>query len=115
VNTLVRGAARRDDVFMGLAITSGLDKVVVPFVDYGVPVEYELVRSIATVTQQKRKTLGVVTTEVPLFRGFNPSTMSENPEQPVIEELRKQYDVKQVNPEEPITEKYDVLLCVQPS
>ena len=33
--------------------------------------EYELVRSIATVTQQKRKRVGVLQTDVELFGGFD--------------------------------------------
>ena len=33
----------------------------------------------------------------------------------IIDELEKQYDVVQVDPTNPITEKYDVLLAVQPS
>ena len=55
VKTPRRGARAPEDIYMGVAFTSGLDKVVVPFFDKGLPAEYELVRSIATVSQQKRK------------------------------------------------------------
>ncbi len=110
-----RGAMKSDDVYMGVAFTAGLNKVVVPFFDYGTPVEYELVRSITTVAQSQRKTVGVLITDAKLFGGFDQMTMSPTRNQPIIDELEKQYDVKQVNPEQPITEKYDVLLAVQPS
>ena len=79
--------------------------------------EYELVRSIATVTQQKRKRVGVLQTDVELFGGFDLSSgmPRQRPKERLIEELEKQYDVVRVDPNSPITERYDVLLAVQPS
>ena len=110
-----RGAFRDEDIFLGCAFTSGLEKVVVPFFDRGTPVEYELIRSICTVAEQKRKRLGVVSTDANLFGGFDMATGQQQPRQPVLVELEKQYDVVQVDPSAPITEAYDVLLAVQPS
>jgi ABC-2 type transport system permease protein len=110
-----RGAYTREEIFMGLAFTCGLDKVVIPFLDRGIPVEYEIVRSIATVSQQARKKVGVLTTDAQLYASFNMQTFSPGQNQQVIEELEKQYDVVQVDPTNPITERYDVLLAVQPS
>ena len=110
-----RGAFRDEDIFLGCAFTSGLEKVVVPFFDRGTPVEYELIRSICTVAEQKRKRLGVVTTDADLFGGFDMMSGQQRPRQPVLEELEKQYEVVQVDPAAPITESYDVLLAVQPS
>jgi ABC-2 type transport system permease protein len=44
-----KGRSESFRVFLGLAFKSGLDdKIVVPFLDKGIPVEYELMRSIAT-------------------------------------------------------------------
>ncbi len=71
VFTQSRGVWRQEQIFLGAAMTCGLEKIVVPFFERGIPVEYELVRSIATVTQQKRKRVGVLQTDVELFGGFD--------------------------------------------
>ena len=110
-----RGAFRDEDIFLGCAFTCGLEKVVVPFFDRGTPVEYELIRSICTVAEQKRKRLGVVATDADLFGGFDMASGQQRPRQPVLEELEKQYEVVQVDPAAPITETYDVMMVVQPS
>ncbi len=70
-----RGAYKQDEILPGRGLHVRPEpKVVVPFIDRGIPVEYELVRSICTVTQQKRKQLGVLKTDAQLFGGFNPQT-----------------------------------------
>ncbi len=115
VSSMQRGALSLDHVFMGVAFTCGLEKVILPFIDRGVPVEYELVRSICTVSQQKRQTIGILGTDAPLFGQFNMQTMSPGRDWPIIAELEKQYNVIKVDASQPITEKYDVLLAVQPS
>ncbi|MFM9059956.1 MAG: Gldg family protein [Planctomycetaceae bacterium] len=111
----VRGAYREEPIFLGCAITSGLEKVVVPFFDRGTPVEYELIRSVCTAAQQKRKRLGVLATDADLFGGFDMMSGQSRPRQPILEELEKQYDLVQVDASAPITETFDVLLAVQPS
>lgn len=113
-----RGQIRDQELILGAAFTCGLEKVVVPFFEQGVPVEYELVRSIATVAEGKRKTLGVLQTDANLMGGFMMSGMQPQslPKQAIITELEKQYDVEQVDPNAPIdVTKYDVLLAAQPS
>jgi len=111
----VRGAYREEEIFLACAVTSGLEKVVVPFFDKGTPVEYELIRSICTVAQQQRKRLGLVTTDAELFGGFDMMSGQRRPRQPLVDELEKQYDVVQVDASAPIEERFDVLLAVQPS
>jgi ABC-2 type transport system permease protein len=110
-----RGSIAAEQIFLGVAFMSGLDKVVVPFIERGTPVEYELIRSIATVSQLKRKRIGVLTTDAKLFGDFDFQTMGRIPQQEIINELQRQYEVVQVNPASPITDRYDVLLAVQPS
>ncbi|RLT15306.1 MAG: ABC transporter permease [Planctomycetota bacterium] len=111
----VRGTYREEEIFLGCAFTSGLEKVVVPFFDKGTPVEYELIRSICTAAEQKRKRLGVLSTDADLFGGFDMTSGQQRPRQAILNELEKQYEVVQVDASSPITEQYDVLLAVQPS
>ncbi len=113
VQTIDRGARKTEEIFLGAAVSAGLDRVVIPFIDKGIPVEYELVRSICTVADQERKKLGVVKTDVQLFGGFSMQGATE--ESQLVVELKKQYDVVEVDASKPIKERYDVLLAVQPS
>ncbi|MGL4514174.1 MAG: Gldg family protein [Lacipirellulaceae bacterium] len=113
VSVMSRGARADQEIFLGAAFTCGLDKVVLPFIDKGLPVEYEVVRSITTVAQPKRQRVGVVKTDVQLNGGF--SMQGSTPETRLIAELKKQYDVVEVDPTKPIADTYDVLLAVQPS
>ncbi|MBP88185.1 MAG: ABC transporter permease [Planctomycetaceae bacterium] len=118
VQTQERGAWTEKEVIMGAAFNCGLDKVVVPFFDYGIPAEYELIRSIGTVAQTERKRLGVVRTDANLSGGFSfaGGMPQQIPKSPFLEELEKQYDVETVDPTSPIDgEKYDAILVVQPS
>jgi ABC-2 type transport system permease protein len=115
VQSQAGGKFELDEIMLGAAVSCGLDKVVVPFFDRGMPAEYELIRSIATVSAQQRKKIGVVMTDANLFGGFEMETMSNRPSQQIIEELKKQYEVVQINADSPILEEYDALLAVQPS
>ncbi|TVS14276.1 MAG: ABC transporter permease [Planctomycetaceae bacterium] len=118
VRTRTRGTIRDDEIFLGAAFTCGLEKVVVPFFDYGVPVEYELIRSISTVARAERKRVGVVRTPAQLFGGFTMAGGQPRniPKQAIIEELEKQYDVVEIDANNPIeTDNVDVMMVVQPS
>ncbi len=118
IQTRSRGAIRDEQVILGAAFTCGLEKVVVPFFEYGVPVEYELIRSLTTVAKGKRWKLGVLRTDAQLFAmpSFEGGEFRTIPQQMILDELQKQFDIEQVDPESPIQpDKYDVLMVVQPS
>lgn len=120
-----RGESRTQEFILGAAFTCGVEKVVVPFFSNGMPVEYELVRSIATVAQPQRKKLGVVQTDAQLKGGISmgPGGQFRQAEkQMILSDLERQYRVEDVDVNSPIqvvsddgSLRYDALLVVQPS
>ncbi len=104
------------NVILGVAFRSGLEKVVVPFFGSGVPVEYELIRSLNTVSRPARKKLGILRTDAQLTGGFSPTTFQQSPKQAIVTELAKQYEIIDIDASSVITPgQCDVLLAVQPS
>lgn len=120
VTRMVReqGSFQQRRIIMGAAFRSGLEKVVVPIFEYGIPVEYELVRSINTVARGKRKRVGIVRTEAQLMGGSSMAGMQVRriEKHPLIDELSKQYEVEEVSLDAPVSSGvYDALFVVQPS
>ncbi|MFH0981287.1 MAG: Gldg family protein [Planctomycetota bacterium] len=103
------------DVFLGLVFTSGPEESVIPFFHRGLPVEYELARSVRVVSQAQRKKLGIIATDAKPFGGFDFDNMTNSPDWSIVEELRKQYKVEQVAPAGPYPTDLDALLAVMPS
>jgi len=113
--TKERGVLTPKKIFLYLAISSGTERIPPIFIDRGIPIEYELIRSLGTVAEKERKRIGVLTTDAQVMGRLNPMNPSASSNWPIIDELEKQYEVVSVDPAQPITEKYDVLLAVQPS
>lgn len=103
------------EIFLGVAFTSGLEEVVIPFFDRGLPVEYELTRSIQVVSRSERRKVGILSTDARLMGGFNQQSFGQSPEWSIVTELRKQYEVESVSADAPIDDDLDVLLVAQPS
>lgn len=102
------GRRVEEDVFLGTVITSPYDEVIVPFFGAGSPIEYELTRSIRTVSNEQRPAVGILATDAQVM-GFSG-------EWQIVTELKKQYEVKQVSADSPIAQDmYDVLVAVMPS
>ena len=101
------GRHYEDTIYLGAVISSSFDQVVIPFFGAGMPLEYELTRSIRTVANEKRSTVGVLRTDADVIGSRDWQ---------IVTELKQQYNVKEVSPDSPIDEsKYDVLLAVMPS
>ncbi|HIA62801.1 MAG TPA: ABC transporter permease [Planctomycetes bacterium] len=114
----VPAASGSQQIIMGAVFRSGLQKVVVPFFEYGIPVEYELARSIATVAKGKRKTIGVIDTDANIMGGFSFAGGQPNriPQQAIVTELQKQYKMENVDASQEISvDDYDMLFIAQPS
>ncbi len=131
------GKTETSDVFLGAVVQSTTDNVLIPFFGKGLPIEYELTRSIQTVAQENRLTVGVLQTDAGVMTPSDAGGRNWE----IITELKKQYDVRFVNPArrilvtkdgddvadpfadefdeddegKPPAEGFDVLLAVMPS
>ncbi len=65
--------------------------MVIPFFGAGTPLEYELTRSIRTVANEKRLTVGVMRTDADVIGGSH--------DWQIVTELKQQYNVKDVSPD----------------
>ena len=116
------------DVFLGAVVSRSGDTVVIPFFGKGLPIEYELTRSVRTVAQEKRLTVGVLQTDANVIGDGAMGQGARDWE--IVNELRKQYKVIAVNPSRRILndgsgegadaddeagEDFDVLLAIMPS
>ncbi|MFN7794024.1 MAG: Gldg family protein [Planctomycetota bacterium] len=111
-----RGAIADQPIMLGAAFRSGLQKVVIPFFEPGIPVEYELARSLTTVAKPARKKLGILKTEAKMMGGVDMRSFQQMPQEPIVEELGKEFELIDVNPASPIdVDRLDALLAVQPS
>ena len=103
------------DVFMGLAFTSGAEQQVIRFFDRGLPAEYEIARSIRVVARTERKRVGLVDKTLNLLGRFDFQTNRPSPRWSVVAELEKQYEIVPVDPLEMTATAVDGLLVVLPS
>jgi ABC-2 type transport system permease protein len=108
-------ARNMNEIFLGLAFTRGSEEFVIPFFDRGLPVEYELMRSIRVVSRAKRKKIGILNTPAKLFGGLDFQSREQSQEWSIVSELRKQYEVAQVSPDADYPGDLDTLLVALPS
>jgi ABC-2 type transport system permease protein len=109
------GESTGEEIFMGVAFTCAGEEVVIPFIEAHAPIEYELTRSIGTVSGLKRRKVGIASTDAKMLGGFDFQSMSSQGEWGIVTELRKQYEVVQVSVDQPVTEKLDCLIVGMPS
>ncbi len=115
VRTVEEAKFGRTAIIMGLAVTSGLEEVVIPFFDRGLPVEYEVARSVRVASGAKRKRVGILGTDAKLLGGVDFQAMTPDSEWAIITELKKQYDVSSIAPDAAIPTDLAVLIVAQPS
>jgi len=103
------------EIFLGVAVISGSRTQNIDHFDPGLSVEYELVRAIRTVGTPGKKVIGLVSTEFKMLGGFDYQTRQMRPDWQIVEEWRKQYEVREVNLDVPVGEDVDILVAPQPS
>jgi ABC-2 type transport system permease protein len=91
------GKREEAEVFLGASIQSATDEIVIPFFGKGLPIEYELTRSLRTVSQEKRLKVGVLITDAQVM-----SEGAGGGKWEIVRELEKQYKVIAVNPSQKI-------------
>lgn len=106
---------REEELFMGLAFTCGPREEVIPFFDKGLPVQYELTRAIGVVADRERAQVGVLSGEVKMFGGFDFQSMNQSRDWQIVQDLRRQYEVKDVAVTAPIDTSLQVVVVPQPS
>jgi ABC-2 type transport system permease protein len=104
-----------DDVHLGVAVTSGPEEQVIPFLDPGLSPEYEVARAIRLVSRAHRKRVGVIDTDVKILGGVDFRTNQPRHPWAAVQELRKQYDLIEVTPASAPEARVDALLVVLPS
>lgn len=110
------GVGTPRDVFLSVAVASSTGRfTTIPFLSRGLPVEYELVRAIQSVSASAKRTIGIVETAAGLHGSFDFQSMQSRPDWPIIAELAKQYNVRRVSPGADFPSDVDVLLVAQPS
>jgi ABC-2 type transport system permease protein len=110
------GGFRDMQVFMGLVVACGTEEVITPFVDRGLPLEYELARSVRVVSKTgERKKVGLLKTDVDMFGGFDFMTYAQKPKWQIANELEQQYRVENVDPDNDYPADLDCLIVPQPS
>lgn len=107
-------ASAANEIFLGLVFRCGAEEFVIPFFDRGLPVEYELVRSIRVVSRAERRKVGVLETAAGLFGGFDFETKRQRNDWSIVAELRKQYEVVRVPPDADYPEGLDALIVALP-
>ena len=109
------------DLYLGLVFKGNGSQQTIPFLYKGLPVEYEVMRTLSAVGGSvSKKKLGVFATDAPLLGSGGMGIMGFNmgggsPAWQVISELRKQYDVQEVTGGKISKNDYDALLVVQPN
>lgn len=118
VRTETLAGTRAVSVFMGAFLQSGAASQRIPFFERGMSAEYELVRAIRAIQQtllRQKKVIGVVSTEIELLEHYSALSQQMRPAWQLIDELRKQYEVREVNPNQPIDQQLDALVVPLPS
>ncbi|MCC6125859.1 MAG: Gldg family protein [Pirellulales bacterium] len=103
-----KGLLKPEKIYLNAVVSSGLQSVPPIFFDLGIPIEYELIRSLGTVSDLKKKRIGVLSTDAQLMgrsNFTNPMNPQSSPTWQVVAELQKQYEVVSIEPKMLVTDE----------
>jgi ABC-2 type transport system permease protein len=103
------------DVFLSAAVVSGSRSQNITSFDPGLSVEYELVRAVRTVGSAKRPVVGIGTTDLKMTADFDFQTGQMRQAWDLIEELKKQYEIREVSFDADVPAEVEVLVVPLPS
>ena len=103
------------DVFLGAAVTSGGNTQLIDYFDPGLSVEYELIRAVKAVAVAKKKVLGIASTDLDINGGFDYQGGGMIPSWEIVNEWKKQYEIREVNLDSAVVPEVDALVVPQPS
>jgi ABC-2 type transport system permease protein len=109
------GATANIQMYLGFAVQCGTEEFVTPFVQPAVPLEYELMRSIRSVSNAAKKKIGILKTDVEIFGGFDMQTFQQKPQWAIAQELTTQYEVVNVDAAAEYPADIDCLIVPQGS
>ena len=109
------GATANIHMYLGFAVQCGTNETVTPFVGPAIPLEYELMRSIRSVSNATRRKVGILKTDVEVFGGFDMQTFQQKPRWAIAQELDQQYEIVNVDPAQPYPEDIGCLVVPQGS
>ncbi len=103
------------DVFLGAAVVSGSRTQLIMAFDPGLSVEYELVRAVRMAGNTKRPVVGIGQTDLKVTADFDFQTGQMRPGWELIEELKKQYEIRDVTFDTDVSSDIEILVVPLPS
>jgi ABC-2 type transport system permease protein len=103
-----KGIPTPKKIYLNAVVTSGLQSVPPIFFDLGIPIEYELIRSLGTIADRQKKRIGVLATDAQVMGRVNyqnPMSPQSSPSWQVVAELQKQYEVVAIEPKMLVTDE----------
>ncbi|MHC5020045.1 MAG: DUF7088 domain-containing protein, partial [Planctomycetota bacterium] len=84
------GARAMEPIYLGVAMSRGAEREVIPFMYKRMSIEYELTRTVRVVSRVKRKRIGILSTDAKVNGGFDMARMSSSPPWQLVADLKKQ-------------------------
>ena len=109
------GATSNIQMYLGFAVQCGTEETVTPFIGPAVPLEYELMRSIRSVSSAQKRKIGILKTDVEIFGGFDMQTFQQKPRWAIAQELDQQYEIVSVDAASEYPTDIDCLVVPQGS